>query len=244
MLVIDEYLAVDVTLGDWPAGLPDDEALLLPASPLPAPAANSPAIGRPAHDQSGSAPRGGSPCAAQPAPQGSPDPRPRPLLDEAARIGARYSTGGLLVCETLAAGLLNGRQLWFGTARNVGRRLAEIADDLDITIHTAEPASDTRPSHPGPSSRPGTLTYRLTAALSRTGVLSRHVVPDESFPPDTRTCGPTAGQVESAPTWPCPPSWDTAGPCFEHDTNPNPGRPPDRSQDRSRPDDEGGGSPR
>lgn len=29
--MIDEYLAVDVSLGDWPAGLPDDETLLLPA---------------------------------------------------------------------------------------------------------------------------------------------------------------------------------------------------------------------
>lgn len=27
----DEYLAVDVTVGDWPAGVPDDETLLLPA---------------------------------------------------------------------------------------------------------------------------------------------------------------------------------------------------------------------
>ena len=32
MLVIDEYLAVDVVLGDWPTGLPDDDTLVLPAS--------------------------------------------------------------------------------------------------------------------------------------------------------------------------------------------------------------------
>jgi len=32
VLVIDEYLAVDVLVGDWPAGLPVDEALALPAS--------------------------------------------------------------------------------------------------------------------------------------------------------------------------------------------------------------------
>lgn len=57
------------------------------------------------------------------------------------RSAPRYSTGGLLVCETLAAGLVHGRQLWFGTARNVGVRLAEIAEDLDIAIHTAEPTS-------------------------------------------------------------------------------------------------------
>ncbi|MDP9441180.1 MAG: hypothetical protein M3P34_03145 [Actinomycetota bacterium] len=50
---------------------------------------------------------------------------PRPLLDEAASIGSRYRTGGLLVTETLAAGLTYGHQLWFGTERNIGRRLAE-----------------------------------------------------------------------------------------------------------------------
>jgi len=32
VLVIDEYLAVDVLLGDWPAELPDDETLGLTAS--------------------------------------------------------------------------------------------------------------------------------------------------------------------------------------------------------------------
>jgi hypothetical protein len=66
---------------------------------------------------------------------------PRPLLDGAAQIGARYATGGLLICETLAAGLTHGRQLWFGTRRNIGARLATIADDLGIAIHLTEPDS-------------------------------------------------------------------------------------------------------
>lgn len=65
---------------------------------------------------------------------------PRPLLDEAARIGAAYGSAGLLVGETLAAGLTYGRQLWFGTSRNVGRRLSEIAADLGIELHVAEPS--------------------------------------------------------------------------------------------------------
>lgn len=65
---------------------------------------------------------------------------PRPLLDEAAAITARYRSSGLLVGETLAAGLTYGDQLWFGTQRNVGTRLAEIAGDLRIAIHLAEPA--------------------------------------------------------------------------------------------------------
>ncbi|HLI54788.1 MAG TPA: hypothetical protein VKU88_10715 [Acidimicrobiales bacterium] len=64
---------------------------------------------------------------------------PRPLLDEAASIGARYRTGGLLVTETLAAGLAYGRQLWFGTEANIGRRIADIAADLGIAIHIAAP---------------------------------------------------------------------------------------------------------
>lgn len=64
---------------------------------------------------------------------------PRPLLDEAAAIGAAYGSPGLLVGETLAAGLVHGRRLWFGTARNVGKRLAESADDLGISLHVSEP---------------------------------------------------------------------------------------------------------
>jgi len=39
---------------------------------------------------------------------------PRPLLDDAAAIGAAYNSAGLLVCETLAAALTHNRQLWFG----------------------------------------------------------------------------------------------------------------------------------
>lgn len=141
MLVIDEYLAVDVTLGDWPAGLPDDEALLLPAS------WHFRLLQR-IHQSSGGQlttslarlPDTDRQALRNPNPEVLQILDPRPLLDETARIGASYTTGGLLVCETLAAGLVHGRQLWFGTGRNIGRRLAEIADDLDITIHTAEPA--------------------------------------------------------------------------------------------------------
>jgi hypothetical protein len=140
-LVIDEYLAVDVLVGDWPAGLPVDETLALPASRQfrllqrlhqPAGGQLSAILGRlsPA----------GQLVLRNPHPEVLQVLDPRPLLDEAAQIGARYATGGLLVCETLAAGLVHGHQLWFGTARNVGVRLAEIAEDLDIAIHLAEPA--------------------------------------------------------------------------------------------------------
>lgn len=62
----------------------------------------------------------------------------RPLLDPAASIAARYHAGGLLIAETLAAGLAHGRQLWFGLERNIGRSLATMAAALDITIHVAD----------------------------------------------------------------------------------------------------------
>jgi len=57
------------------------------------------------------------------------------LLDEAARIAARYGGTGWLIAETLAAGLTYGRTLWFGTERNVGHVLAQAAGDLGITVH-------------------------------------------------------------------------------------------------------------
>jgi hypothetical protein len=140
-LVIDEYLAVDVLVGDWPSTLPVDEVLGLPA-------ARQFRLLQRLHQPAGGQLSGvlerlspaGRLVLRNPHPEVLQILDPRPLLDEAAQIGAEYATGGLLVCETLAAGLTHGRQLWFGTGRNVGRRLAEIADDLHITIHVAEPS--------------------------------------------------------------------------------------------------------
>lgn len=63
---------------------------------------------------------------------------PAPLLDSAASIAARYRAGGLLVAETIAAGLVHGRQLWFGLEPNVGRSLAAIAGELDIAVHVTD----------------------------------------------------------------------------------------------------------
>ncbi len=54
---------------------------------------------------------------------------PRVLLDDAAQVAARYGGTGWLVAETLTAGLANGRQLFFGTAVNVGRLLSRAADE-------------------------------------------------------------------------------------------------------------------
>lgn len=58
---------------------------------------------------------------------------PRPLLDDAARLAASYG-GGLPIAESLAAGLIHGRSLWFGTDRNVGRVMARAAEELGIAI--------------------------------------------------------------------------------------------------------------
>lgn len=44
-----------------------------------------------------------------------------------------------MIAETLAAGLAHGRQLWFGTPRNVGHALARIAEDLHIDVQVIEP---------------------------------------------------------------------------------------------------------
>jgi hypothetical protein len=140
VLVIDEYLAIEVLVGDWPPALPDDEPLALPAS-------RHFRLLQRIHQPSG----GQLSSALEPlSPAGrlalrSPHPEvfqvldPRPLLDDAARIGARYATGGLLIVETLAAGLSFGKRLWFGKEANIGRRLAEIAGDLGIAVQLSEP---------------------------------------------------------------------------------------------------------
>jgi hypothetical protein len=73
----------------------------------------------------------------------APDPRvlavldPRPLLDQAAQLAARFGGTGWLIAETAVAGLAHGQQLWFGSEHNVGRKLREIADDLGIAIYVA-----------------------------------------------------------------------------------------------------------
>jgi hypothetical protein len=59
---------------------------------------------------------------------------PRPLIDEAAAIAGRYGGTGLLVAESLAAGLAHNHQLWFGLDRNVGRLLTRAAGELGIAV--------------------------------------------------------------------------------------------------------------
>jgi hypothetical protein len=55
----------------------------------------------------------------------------------AAIIAARYGSTGLLVAETLAAGLTHGAELWFATPANVARLLSRAADEMGIAVHIA-----------------------------------------------------------------------------------------------------------
>ncbi|MGH9268007.1 MAG: hypothetical protein ACRD0D_07510 [Acidimicrobiales bacterium] len=138
MLVIDEYLAVRVLGGGWPAEMPDDE-LGLPASRHWRLLQRVHAPGGGQLSQLLDALPGGDLTVVRfPHPEVLQVLDPRPLLDSAASIAARYGAGGLLIAETLAAGLAHGRQLWFGLDRNVGRSMARIADELGITINVAD----------------------------------------------------------------------------------------------------------
>lgn len=137
MIVVDEYLAVRVLGGGWPEGLPDDD-VALPASRhwrllqrihAPGPGQLSSVLGLLSPT--------GVEAVRHPHPELLHVLDPRPLLDDAAAISARYGAGGLLVAESLAAALIHGGFLWFGTERNIGRRLAEAAGRLGIGIHVA-----------------------------------------------------------------------------------------------------------
>lgn len=133
MLVVDEYLAVRIVAGDWPDGLPHDAPIALPAYRHYRLLQR---VHRPGDGQLSTLLRRINSAALR-----SPHPGlvhildPRPIIDLAAEIGATYRAGGLLIGETLAAGLTNGRQLWFGEERNVGHRLAEIAAALSVAVH-------------------------------------------------------------------------------------------------------------
>ena len=135
MIVVDEYVAVWSLVGALPAGFPD-EPLALPTS------AHWRLLQRvhaPGDGQLSQALRQLSPAALEVLrrpPSGVLEILdPRPLLDQAAAVSSSYGGTGWLIAETIVAGLVHGRQLWFGTARNVGRRLREVADDLGIAVH-------------------------------------------------------------------------------------------------------------
>lgn len=146
--MVDEYTAARVAGGDWPAGLPDGELGLT--------AARHWRLFRAVHGGRGGqldqqwarlspAGRDGMRC---PHPEVLQVLDPRPVLDEAAILAARFGGTGLRVAETRADGLTYGRQLWFGTPTNVGnllrrarhccprRRCVNVAGSLALTWTT------------------------------------------------------------------------------------------------------------
>ena len=139
MIVVDEYLALRIVAGDWPEGLPDDDDIATTASRWwrllqrihqPGDGQLSAILGQLDEEDRD--------VIRRPHPEVLHVLDPRPLLDDAAVINASYRSAGLLVAETLAAGLVHGRRLWFGTERNVGVRTREIANDLGIAITIAQ----------------------------------------------------------------------------------------------------------
>jgi hypothetical protein len=135
VIVIDEYLAVRVLGGNWPDGLPDDEDLGLPAGChwRLLQRVHNPGPGRLTQLLS-FLPGGDLGVVRFPHPEVLTVIDPRPLLDHAARLAARYG-GGLLICETLAAGIANGRQLYFGAPSNIGRATQRAASELSVELH-------------------------------------------------------------------------------------------------------------
>jgi hypothetical protein len=136
VIIVDEYLAVRVILGQWPDAMPDDEVAL-------------PTMGHWRLLQALHHPRGGqltrilSPL---PEPDRSalrwPHPEvlqvldPRPLMDRAAALAGRYG-GGWRNAEILAAGVANRAELWFGTPNNVGPSITDGAAGLGLAVHIA-----------------------------------------------------------------------------------------------------------
>ncbi len=135
MIVVDEYLAVRVLGGDWPEGLPDDE-LALPTSRhwRLLQRVHGPSDGQLSRLLA-ALPGGDLGVVRFPHPEVLQVLDPRPLLDEAAQVAARFGGTGWLVAENLAAGLAHGRQLYFGSRQNVGRLLEQAAGELGIALH-------------------------------------------------------------------------------------------------------------
>ncbi|HEX3424887.1 MAG TPA: hypothetical protein VHT30_02065 [Acidimicrobiales bacterium] len=105
MIVVDEYLAVDVLRGQWPDALPDDDLLGLPATHhyRLLQRIHQPGTGRLSEILAGLS-NSGRESIRRPHPDIVQVLDPRPLLDQAASIGARYRTGGLLITETPRCG--------------------------------------------------------------------------------------------------------------------------------------------
>jgi hypothetical protein len=137
VIVVDEYLAIRALVGDLPADVPDDF--------LGIPVAAHWRLLQRLHSQGDGQlsqllsrlPESDREALSAPHPHVLEILDPRPYLDEAARISARFGNTGWLVAEAVTAALHHGRQLWFGSERNVGSRLREIASELGIDVRIA-----------------------------------------------------------------------------------------------------------
>lgn len=135
MIVIDEYLAVRVLGGDWPATLPDDELVLTASRHWRLlQRVHAPGSGQLSRLLA-ALPGGDLGVIRHPHPEVLQVLDSRPLLDDAAAIAARFGTSGPLIAETLAAGVAHGGHLWFGLDANVGRLVERAAPQLGITVH-------------------------------------------------------------------------------------------------------------
>jgi hypothetical protein len=140
VIVVDEYLAVRVLRAQWPTGLPDDDLALTASRHWRLLQALHGARGGQLSQLFAGAPADVVSAVRWPHPEVLQVLDPRPLLDEAAVLAARFGGTGLLTAETMAAGLAHGRQLWFGTGANVDRLLERAAGELGIGLHVLAPA--------------------------------------------------------------------------------------------------------
>ena len=120
MIVVDEYLAVWSLLGVLSPDVPNDRMAL----PLSAHWRLLQRLHAPAGGQLSRVlamlPDADRETLRAPDPTFLEVPNPRPCLDEAAQLAARYGNTGWHIAETIVAGLAHGRQLWLGAERNIG----------------------------------------------------------------------------------------------------------------------------
>ncbi len=137
MIVVDEYLAVRSLVGDLPADLPDDFL----GVPISAHWRLLQRIHAPGNGQLSQLlallPENDREALRSPHPHVVEILDPRPYLDEAAQISARFGGTGWLVAEAITAALHHGRELWYRNERNIGARTRIIAAELGVRILVA-----------------------------------------------------------------------------------------------------------
>ncbi|HEV2368733.1 MAG TPA: hypothetical protein VGR90_02590 [Acidimicrobiales bacterium] len=137
MIVVDEYLAVRALRGTAPSELLDEDLVLPTSRHWRLLQALHGGRGGQLSRLLGQLSDSGQLAVRFPHPEVLQVLDPRPLLDEAAALAARFNNTGWLTAETLAAARHHGQALWFGEERNVGHLLREAADELGIRLEVA-----------------------------------------------------------------------------------------------------------